>query len=520
MSGKVITIVGGGASAVALVYSLLEGISQRAEKKRLTIYMLEKRSEIGRGLAYSEDGNTNLLNTKAGFITPFTSKPAHFYNWLINNRESWEDNFPEVEINPDAFLPRPLFGHYLMHMVQMLIQKAVSLGCCFIPIKDEAINMSSSYDGKVVISTKNNLSFPSDHVVLSCGNGGSTAYSELKEKTGFFASPYPIKRTTRLIPSEAQVAIIGSRLSAIDTVLGLKARGHKGKITLHSRSGAFPSVRGAQGRLEPKFLTLENVQQHIKTNGQIQLNEFIGWLFKELEAAGQAVSFDLAAIDENCSQLPPLEFLTKELENAEKERPWQAVLYATNNIIDLVWSAMPEQDKQRFWPYLSWWLVYRVSIPIENAVKLKALLESGELEVIPGAVETQSNGAQFVLTSNHQGVSKQYNYDSVVVATGTPRNIHQLDNQLIQNLLTTKTALPNQYGGIEICSTTGCLKNGNGQIDERVTVLGELTSGTYFFTSVLEINARHAADRAELILGKLMANKNNIVVTEAPRLQA
>lgn len=520
MSGKVITIVGGGASAVALVDSLLQGISQRTEKKRLAIYLLEKRSELGRGLAYSDDSNTNLLNTKAGFITPFSREPGHFYNWLLSNRDSWEDHFPEVEIRPDAYLPRPLFGYYLMHMVQLLIQKAVGLGCCVIPIKDEAVNMSFSYDGKVVISTKNNLSFPSDHVILSCGNGGNMAYTALNGKSGYFPSPYPIKRTTRLISNDAKVAIIGSRLSAIDTVLGLKARGHKGKITLHSRSGALPSVRGAQGRLQAKYLTLKNIQQHIKTQGHVQLDVFIDLLLQELDAAGQQINFDFANIDKSCSQLPALEFLTKELEYAVDERPWQAVLYATNSIIDLVWSAMPEQDKQRFWPYLSWWMVYRVSIPAENASKLKALLESGELEVIPGAVETSHSNSQFVLTCTHHEKSSQYHYDSVIIATGTPRDIYQLDNKLIQNMLTNKTALANRYGGVEIDSTTGCLKNGNGKIDERVTVLGELTSGTYLFTSVLEINARHAAERAEIILDKLFTNKNRVKVSEETRLQA
>ncbi|WP_414147696.1 FAD/NAD(P)-binding protein [Erwinia sp. BNK-24-b] len=503
MSGKVITIIGGGASSVSMIHSLLNGIEKKNTKENLTIFMIEKRSGFGRGLAYSEDVTTNLLNTKAGFITPFTDRPGHFYQWLDENRTVWEDDFPDIDINQDAFLPRPLFGHYLSNMVQHLCSRALSLECRLIPVKDEAIRLSFSHDGHVVVSTKNNLSFSSDHVVVSCGNGGSLEYSALDGEKNFFSSPYPVKRTARNVPKDARVAIIGSRLSAIDTVLGLKKNGHTGKITLHSRTGALPSVRGSQGRYQPQYLTLEKVHAHLKKHNEIRLGDVITWVIQELAAAGENIKLSPDNLIANCTQPNPLDYLKSEIIKAKSPRLWQAVLYATNSIIDLVWASMPEEDKKKFWPYFSWWVTYRVSIPVENAIKMRDLLLNKEMAIIPGTVSIIKEKDSFIVKTQHETVVKNYEYDVVIAATGTPRNIKYLDNPLVQDMLEQKIATPNPFGGIDVTISSGNIINANGNIDERITVLGELTSGTFLFTSVLEINARHAADRAQNILAKL-----------------
>lgn len=506
MTGKVLTIVGGGASSISIIDSLLDDISNDFNYRDLTIFVLEMRPDIGRGLAYADDSNTNLLNTKASFISPFAKKTGHFYNWLVNNKELWEDNFPDVILTPDAFLPRPLFGHYLSCMFQVLSKRALKLGCRLIAINDEAVKLSFSPDGKAVVSTKNHLSFPSDHVVLSCGNGGSIEHNSLLDKKGFFKSPYPIKRTSRLICKDASVAVLGTRLSAIDAVLGLKAHGHRGKVVLHSRSGTLPSVRGAQGRYEPKFLTLENIKNHISKFGNIRLNNVIELILKELSAAGQTIDFDIRNIDSVCTQPSALEFLKKEIELSSSNRYWQAVLYATNSIIDIVWAAMPNEDKEIFWPYLSWWMVYRVSIPVENAQKLLDYIESDEILVVPGSLNTSYEDGKYLIDTVFNGEKKTYKYDAVIVATGTPRDIDNLDNNLVKSMINQGVASPNPFGGGNVCSSTGCLVDCDGRKERRVTVIGELTSGTFFFTSVLEINARHAKDRAGRVLEKIYSN--------------
>lgn len=186
MSGNVITVVGGGASSVSFIYAVLNGLGRHGCHSDVSIFLIDKQYQCGRGLAYSDDCSTNILNTRAEFISPFPDQSGHFYSWLLANREIWEDDFPGIELCPQAFLPRPLFGLYLAHMIQFLVKKAVELGCQLIPVHDEVLNLSFSHDRRVVVSTKGNLSFPSDHVVLSCGNARSLEYRYLTAAEGFF----------------------------------------------------------------------------------------------------------------------------------------------------------------------------------------------------------------------------------------------------------------------------------------------------------------------------------------------
>ena len=505
MSGEVITIIGGGASSVSFIYAFLKGLARHGCHSNLSIFLVDKQSQCGRGLAYSEDCGTNILNTRAEFISPFPDQSGHFYRWLLANREIWEDDFPDIELCPHAFLPRPLFGLYLAHMLQWLIKKAVELGCQLIAVHDEVVNLSFSHDGRVVVSTKGNLSFPSDHVVLSCGSARSLEHRHLAGAEGFFSSPYPIKRLCRLIQKQASVAIVGSRLSAIDAVIGLTANGHKGPITMHSRTGALPSVRGTQGRYKPSILTPETVRSCISRAGVVRLEDVLRWAMQELALEGKPIDADWSTM---CSQRPALEFLEAEIAAARHPRFWQSVLYSTNAVLDLIWPAMPDEDKKRFLGYSSWWMAYRVSIPIENALKIKSLVESGQLSIIKGELQSIEYNGRFTLKVAKQ--SKRYfrGYDAVVVATGTPRDVTKFDNLLVQNIIQQGIGCVDPFGGLKVSAESGGLINQSGCVDDRITVLGELTSGAFFFTSALEINSRHSTQRAEYVLARLSQTSN------------
>ncbi|QJI20620.1 MULTISPECIES: FAD/NAD(P)-binding protein [unclassified Pseudomonas] len=501
MSASVITVIGGGASSVSFIYAILNGLERYGCHSNVSIFLVDKQSQCGRGLAYSEDCSTNILNTRAEFISPFPDQSGHFYNWLLANREVWEDDFPDIELCPQAFLPRPLFGLYLAHMIQFLVKKAVGLGCQLIPVHDEVVSMSFSHDGRVVVLTKGNLSFPSDHVVLSCGNARSLEYRHMASAEGFFSSPYPIKRTCRLIQKQASVAIVGSRLSAIDAVIGLTANGHEGSITLHSRTGALPSVRGTQGRYKPTILTPETVKSCISRAGVVRLEDVLRWTTQELALEGKPVA--MADWPTMCSQRPAVEFLEAEIDAAHHPRFWQSVLYSTNAVLDLIWPAMPDEDKKMFLGYSSWWMAYRVSIPIENALKVKSLLESGQLSIIKGELEVIECNGRFILEVVNQSDKSYRDYDAVVVATGTPRDVSKFDNPLVQNILQQGVGCVDPFGGVKVSTESGGLINHLGHVDDRITVLGELTSGAFFFTSALEINARHSTIRAEYVLARL-----------------
>lgn len=507
MKSNVIAVVGGGASAVSFLDSLAREYRDTA-RRPLTVFLVEKRRFTGRGLAYDADLSTNLLNTRAGYITPFPDKPGHFYGWLTTNRHQWEEDFPGLAVDEQTFVPRPLFGLYLEYMMSELSGRLAQLGINLVQLRAEVLDMHRTNDGDVILRTDTSLTIRADQVILSCGNLQSREYSALDAHPGFHSSPYPIKRLTRTIDKDAGVAILGARLSAIDIALGLAGAGHRGPMTMVSRSGYYPSVRGTQGRYVPRVLTLERIRQEVrKAGGRLALATLVGLAVEECAHAGCG--------DVSTLMLPPapprdpLAWFEAEIAAAARPRPWQAVLYATNSFVDYAWQYLDEADKVLFLKhYQAAWMAYRVSIPVENAEKLVALAKAGRLRFANGTAEvaTRAGGGFDVALSGPAGRA-EHGFDAVIGAFGSPRDPALLDSRLVANLLGSGLARAHRHGGIDVDGDTNRLIDAHGWTVPNIRVIGELTSGVYFFTSVLEINARHAARCAHDLMAAIAATQ-------------
>ncbi len=501
MNKNSIIVVGSGATALSFLYSLLANAAHRTVCPYQSIYVIEKRRFKGRGLAYDLDLDTNLLNTRAGFITPFADKPGHFFDWLIANRSTWQDEFPDLEVSADTFVPRPLFGLYLEYMMSDLAGQFAAIGMELVQMRGEAVEIHRPALGRSQVKTDGGLSIEADHIVLCCGNLQSREYRSLATNPGFFTSPYPIRNLARAAAGKSSVAILGARLSAVDVALGLAASGFKGQMVMFSRSGYFPSVRGTQGRYAASILTLSRLREHHDRHGHLRLSQVLEWTMQELALAGSPVN--------PLDQLPPAPpedvaaYLESEIQAARGERLWQAVLYATNTVIDYLWQILHEEDRILFMRhYAAAWMSYRVSIPVENACRLLDLARSGQLTFRRGAAVASAHpeGGFTVGTQDDGSSDGGAPFDMVVGAFGTPRNASLLDSHLIQSLLSSGLADAHPHGGLVVDAQTGALIDKTGTPATDISVLGELTSGVHFFTSVLEINARHAARLANRIV--------------------
>src|SRR3954471_22709574 len=73
----VIAIVGGGASGCLVAIQLL-----RQARRPVRILLIERMSEIGRGVAYGTRCPEHLLNVTAGKMGAFPEDPGHFLRWV------------------------------------------------------------------------------------------------------------------------------------------------------------------------------------------------------------------------------------------------------------------------------------------------------------------------------------------------------------------------------------------------------------------------------------------------------
>jgi len=455
------------------------------------VYLVEKRGVFGAGAAYAPDVASNLLNTKAGFITPFHDRPGDFYRWLTANPGAWRRSFPDFALDPDSYAPRPLFGLYLRKQMAALVKQALEKNVRIIQVDAEVTDVAM-VGHSYVTRTDCSLSLTSDYVFLCCGT--LLAKPGAAPSPAVLASPYPIDELADKIPPHASVAIAGARLSCIDAVIGLIENGHTGPITIYSRSGHFPSVRGTQGRITPQVLTAAHLAELTTAKGKLRLADVVAMVAAELShQTGAAV--DAAAFAPPPPPADLADYLRREIALAQHPRPWQAVLYSTNGIIDQLWAALADADKTEFLArHFSAFMSYRVSIPQENARKLLAYLDAGQLSFASGPFTVQADpGARPAVTRQADGTSAEV--DFVINATGSPRAVSELDSELLANLLRRGTVVDHQFGGIAIDPDSYQVIGASGR-NSRLFALGELTTGAFFFTSALDINARHARNCA------------------------
>lgn len=498
-----LSIVGGGASALALIDQITQQL-QGLSYNEIIIYVIEKNHFLGPGNAYSLDTDSNILNTKAGYITAFKDKPGDFFQWLNENPAKWEKYFPNLQIDEHTYAPRSLFGIYMRESFSKVTKHALAKNIIIVPVQAEVVDIFSSIDiKKQTLITDCGLQIISDYTVLACGTLSKNSSSS-NGHSNIYSNPYPINVLKSSIKTDSSVSIIGSRLSAIDAVIGLIEGGHQGKIYMHSRSGLFPSVRGTQGRYKNKFLDNNYIKSNYK---ELTLAELTTLFYRELEYY-RAYHVDTKEVfDYPPSPISNLSsFLEKEISLAEGPRGWQAVLYGTNAILATVWKMLNHSDKETFFNlFLPSSLAFRVSIPQENAKKILAYSNSGQLEFIAGPTKIVSENNEHTVFVKG---GKKYNTNNVIYATGSPRNLRHSNSKLIHKLLDKEMVLANKFGGIEVSVDSYNIISADNSKNDSIYAIGEITNGNFLFTSALDIIVNHASLCATQLVREFKKNQD------------
>ena len=340
--------------------------------------------------------------------------------------------------------------------------------------------------------------------MLCNGNLPSCAFPNLENKPGYSNSPYPVQHLLETIPRDSRVGIVGTSLSAVDAIVALAANGHRGRITAMSRHGRLPAVRSPHN-LRPAALRHTSRQALAElaqsSNGQLTLDQVKGALLKELALLDPAL--DLADITGGIG--PAREQLDAEVARSSAgARPWQALAAATNPAIDLIWQLLPYGEKQHFQQTLrSFWMARRATFPMRNALTLQALMHRGQLDVHGDFSDCTFDDASqtFHITfgandGQNGGTAATSSFDHLINATSFSLDVGCAKDPLVCNLIASGYAQPNPFGGFALDFETGCLRSSENVVLERISALGSLACGTYFWTLSMDVNARLAQAQA------------------------
>lgn len=511
--GITLAVLGGGSVATSFLRQLAECAEADGETAVEFIQIFDPSHQPGAGHAYQFDSESNLLNTTAAGMSSLYSNPNHFYEWALENEHRWRAKFPSVKMSPDAFVPRALFGLYMNEVFDEAVTKLKNKGVTVQHI-GASVTCLRMLNNEYEISTEHGRKYFADFTVLAIGNQESMQFDHLQPFSRFFSTPYPCRKITQTIETDSSVGILGSNLSAIDAAVSLLDSGHTGKILMVSRNGRLPSVRGKHNvSHKPSLLSRQNIAELAKARGgSLRLMEIAELLRQEIEEQeGTPIDFDaLLRADQG-----PHRYLDTEIEEASAhDRIWQAVVYSMNDAIDLIWHYLPDEDKTVFErDFKSKWLSYRVSFPLDNALKIQKLLHSNQLSVYGDCSDVCFNDAmdQFAI-SIMDGTSSfcaSLYTDYLINATGYTSIVSQSRSQLLRSMVFSGQARNHKYGGIDVDFDTSLVIARSGKRHNGLFALGSMVSGTYFWTNAMNVNCRLAKGVAHEIMQRAEALYEN-----------
>ncbi len=505
-----IAIIGGGSVGVSFLAQLVNCLQQEGDriKHPATILLFEPRQRPGAGDAYHDDLPSNLLNIPVRNMSAFANDKAHFHRWLSAQPASVLSRFMVEHFDDSAFLPRPLFGLYMESVFEEAVAECRKSGFIIQHVAQRVVGLCESENGDWRVLVDGSRRYTAKRVVLCNGNLPSTAFPTLDGLARYFNAPYPVSKLAHEIEQSASVGIIGSSLSAVDAIVALRESGHRGEIICVSRNGRLPSVRSKLNRTKlERRLTAEDVEDHVQANGgELTLESFFSLLVSHLEALGGRL--DMA--DVLGPDLPAHSALDHEIAvSQEQERLWQVVCSASNDVIDIVWQRLSEEqrlDYHRKWRSL--WMARRATFPLMNALKLQAYFRQHTLKVLPGftACSHDPRAQAFFIHRSKTGLAdtRQHNHESlkvdyVINATSFSLDPSNTRDGLIAQLLEAGYISSDPSGGARLDYNTGCVMDTSGKVQRNLSLLGSLAAGTYFWTLSMDINARLAQAQAQRI---------------------
>jgi uncharacterized NAD(P)/FAD-binding protein YdhS len=392
--------------------------------------------------------------------------PADFQEWVIAH----ENNFNELLTCPHHaspndeqcnHYPREIMGEYLEARFREAHQKAQSIGLGIdLFAMSEVIDLEEKND-KIHLSVMDLrsgsiFSRVTDRVLLATGH-----WFEKAKSNRYFPSPWPASDLLNRIPEGEKVAVIGTSLSAIEVVLTLTSEGqfirddserlvympppNPRRLTLYSRRGFLPRVRGKMGKYRNKFLTRNNIESLIAENqGYLNLEAVFQLLNMDLEAAyGHKINWREVV---NPGR-PPADLLKHYLKDArigddpDGELIWQTVLHQSFDMLREIYLRLSLEDRERFDnKYTSVFFSHAATQPTVNAEKMLALMKSGLVEVIKLGRDYKfnRNNTKEVYEFIYKGAAgntKTDAYRYVVNARGQAKSLEADSASLTKNLL-------------------------------------------------------------------------------------
>ncbi len=445
--GPRIIVVGGGLSGTLLALQL-------AADRSTQVVMLERDPQrLGRGVAYQHDFTHQPLNVPASGMSLYPDQPDHFLDWLRQN--SFRYHHLLTSVSPKTFVPRKIFGDYIVeHLQRVHLDHAASLQIRI----DEATSIRRC-GTRLEVILGSGVTLEADHVVLALGNFPPAdlfpGNPEVVSAPGYFANPWTDRVYSRLSGHE-HILLVGTGLTAVDVVLGLKIRHFKGPISMLSRRGQLPLPHD-----------LSQPAASLADPGYLSPRDTLRWLTGEIRK--------------------------------RRTTPWTSVMDGIRPHTQAIWSRWSWDERRYFMRRLRQiWEVVRHRIPVQSAATLSEMVSSGQLRIGKARVESACGVEDGIeVTWSEDGGTHRGVFQRVINCTGPESNYRKVKLPVLEDLVAQGLLTNDPIGLGILCTADGRIIDRDGRPVPGLWCIGPMRKAVLWETTAIREVRLQARDLAQ-----------------------
>jgi len=445
-TSRTIVIVGGGLSGALVAIQLL----QRASSP-LRVVVIEPRAEVGRGVAYSTVSPAHLLNVRAGNMSIFPEQPEDFLNYLRT--------IESLNLSSKDFAQRQRFGAHVRERL-LSAQRGAAAGVRFEHLRGRAQRVDLDAAGGAEITLDGGAVLRADTIVMALGNNPPAMP---------FANPDGVEiisgwsaAASEGVAKDDTVLIVGTGLTAVDAVLALAERDHRGPIHVVSRHGRWPLVH----------------------------------------ATPQSTKLAPAVWSQSDSVLAVLRALRAQAQRYEAAaESWQIGFDQLRPHINPIWRQWSERERRRFLRHARpLWEIHRHRMPPEAAAIVERLSQLCQLTTHRGRVielrRSDDGLARMTIATAGANGRADLKAHRVIVCTGPDLDFRKAAQPVVRDLIDRKLVqLDEENLGLLVADDFALIQR-DGTPSPVLFALGPLIKGSLWETTAtpeIRVQARDLA---------------------------
>jgi uncharacterized NAD(P)/FAD-binding protein YdhS len=264
------------------------------------------------------------------------------------------------------------------------------------------------------------------------------------------------------------VLVLGTGLTAVDAVLGLRHNGHRGTIYMVSRRGLLPQEHRVFDTPPATFPEAHTVS--------------------ELLDSMRELARGMEASDGN----------------------WRCIMDGLRPRTNALWKALATEEQRRFFRHaLPFWNVHRHRVAPGPSKDMAELMASRAVRVLAGRTgEITTNGGSLRVPIKVRGSDEMRIVEAgrAINCSGPQHDFRKLSNPLIQSLLAQGAMDPNPMGiGVRVAEN-GALIAADGTPSDRHFTIGPARFGTLIETTAIPEIREQVGELAELLSVRFHSN--------------